>query len=114
VTGREVLAARRQDHHPDGVVGLGAQERLVELDEQATTLGIVCLGPVEPDPRDAALVERFVATNSSDFASTALVPTSLGTAIRHLTRMLGPYDRVLTHYGQPVTPLSAGCGAPCG
>jgi hypothetical protein len=28
--------------------------------------------------------------------------------------MLGRYDRVLTHYGQPVTPLSAGCGALCG
>ena len=60
MTGGEVLAARRQNHHPNGVVGLGAQERLVELNQQAAALGVVRLGPVEPDPGDAALVERLV------------------------------------------------------
>ena len=34
VAGGEVLAARRQDHHPHGVVGLGPAERLVELHQQ--------------------------------------------------------------------------------
>ena len=28
--------------------------------------------------------------------------------------MLGRYARVVTHYGQPVMPHSAGCGARCG
>ena len=60
VAGGEVLAARRQDHHADGVVGLGAAERLVELNQQAAALRVVGFGPVEPDPGDAALVEGFV------------------------------------------------------
>ena len=61
MTGGEVLAARGQDHHPDGVVGLGTQERLVELDQQTAALRVVRLRAVQPDPGDAALVERFVS-----------------------------------------------------
>ena len=49
-----------QDHHANLVVGLGTQERLVQLDEQAAVLGVAGVGPVEHDARDAAVVELFV------------------------------------------------------
>src|ERR1700722_8225226 len=60
VASGEVLAAGREDHYPNGVVGLGAAERLIELHQQAAALRVVSLGAVEPDAGDAALVEGFV------------------------------------------------------
>ncbi len=60
VAGGEIPTARSQDHHPNGVVGLGSQERLVELNKQAAALRVVRVRPVKPDPGDAAVVERFV------------------------------------------------------
>ena len=90
MAGGEVLTAGGQDHHPDGVVGLGAQERLVELHQQTAALSIVCLGPVQPDPRDAALVESFVG-HQLDLAGLTLA-TSFAISRREVT-----------HYGQAVT-----------
>ena len=49
-----------EDHHAHGVVGLGPQERVVELDEQPAVLRVPRLGPVQHDPRDRAVVERLV------------------------------------------------------
>ncbi len=49
-----------QDDHPDGVVGLSPQERLVQLDEQAAVLRVTCVGPVEHDAGDTAFIELFV------------------------------------------------------
>ncbi len=60
VAGREVLAARGEDDHPHVVVGLGPPERLVELDQKGPRLGVLRVGPVEPDPGDAPVVEGLV------------------------------------------------------
>ena len=49
-----------QDDHADLVVGLGPQERFVELHQQAAVLSVARLGPVEHDARDAAVIELFV------------------------------------------------------
>ena len=49
-----------EDHDPDRVVGLGTQERVVELDEEAAILRVARLGTVQHDPRDPALVEGLV------------------------------------------------------
>ena len=42
------------------VVGLGPQERVVELDEQAPVLGVAGVGPVQEDPHDRAVVVGLV------------------------------------------------------
>ena len=44
VSGREVLAARGQDHHAHLVVGLGAAEGLVQLHQQGARLGVLGSG----------------------------------------------------------------------
>jgi hypothetical protein len=49
-----------QDHHADLVVGLGPQEGVVEFFQQRHVLGISRLGPVQHDPRDAALIEGLI------------------------------------------------------
>ena len=74
----EVLAACRQDHHANAVVGLGAAERLVELDQQAATLCVVGLGAIEPDAGDAALVEGFVG---HQFGRVSLDPLRSGFSV---------------------------------
>ena len=55
VTGREVLALGREHDDPDGVVGLGAVERGVELVDHLAVLGVGGFGPVQRDRRDGAL-----------------------------------------------------------
>ena len=57
VSGREVLPAGGEDDDPDLVVGLGPAERFVELDQQGAGLRVLRLGTVEPDPRDAPVIE---------------------------------------------------------
>src|ERR1700739_3493576 len=114
MTRGEVLAARRQDHHPNGVIGLGTQERLVELHQQATALRVVGFGPVEPDPGNAALVEGFIGHQligagmrrlSSSF-SVGLFGASpsphlpLYRARYKLTSIRKSPNRLFAHYGQ--------------
>ena len=60
MTGGEVLAARGENDDPHVVVGLGLAERVVELDQQRAVLSIVFSRPVQPDPRDPALVKGLV------------------------------------------------------
>ena len=52
--------AREQFAEADLVIGLGAQERLVQLDEQTAVLSVAGVGPVEHDARDAAVIELFI------------------------------------------------------
>ena len=60
VARREHRAVAPEDHDADGVVGLGPQERVVELDEHAAVLRVPGVDAVEHDPRDRAVVERLV------------------------------------------------------
>src|SRR5271168_1935971 len=49
-----------QDHDAHGVVGLGCGERVVELNQQATVLGVSSLRPIEGDARDRSFIECLV------------------------------------------------------
>ena len=60
MTGGEDRAAAAEDHDPAAVVGLGAHERVVQLDEQAAVLSVPCLGAIEEDPDDGAIVVGLV------------------------------------------------------
>ena len=55
VTGREMLAFRRQNDDPDVVVVRGPVEGVVQLVEQLGVLRIGAFGPVQPDARDMRL-----------------------------------------------------------
>ncbi len=58
--GGEDRAVSGEDHHAHVVVGLGAQERVGEFDEEPTVLGIAVLDAVENDAGDGALVVGLV------------------------------------------------------
>ena len=60
VARREHRSVAAEDHDPHGVVGLGPQEGLVELDQHRPVLRVPHVGPVEHDPGDRAVVERLV------------------------------------------------------
>ena len=59
MSGGEHRARAAEDHHPDLVVLLGVEERVVEFDEQPSVLCVACVRPVQHDPRDPAGVERL-------------------------------------------------------
>ena len=42
------------------VVGFGAEEGVVELDQHAPVLGVACVGAVQHDPGDAPAAEGLV------------------------------------------------------
>ena len=58
--GGEQRPRAAQDDHPAGVVGLGPQERVVELDQQAPVLGVPRVRSVEQDPHDGPVVVGLV------------------------------------------------------
>ena len=60
VARREHRAVATEDDDAHGVVGLGAEEGLVELDEHAPVLRVPRLGTVEHDPGNRAVVKRLV------------------------------------------------------
>src|ERR1700753_1877357 len=60
VPGGEQRARPAQDDHPDGVVGLGRQEGVAQLDQQPAALRVARPGPVQRDPGDRPLVEGLV------------------------------------------------------
>jgi hypothetical protein len=60
VARREHGPGAAEDDDADLVVGLGAQERVVELDEHPAVLGVARLGPVQQDACDLPVVERLV------------------------------------------------------
>ena len=60
VARREHRPVAAEDHHPHGVVGLGAEERVVQLHEHAAVLRVPGVGPIQHDPGDRAVVERLV------------------------------------------------------
>ena len=49
-----------EDHDADLVVGLGLEERVVEVDEEPPALRVPALGTVQHDPGDRAVVQRLV------------------------------------------------------
>ena len=63
MAGREHGAGAAEDDDAHGVVGLGAQERVVEFDEHPPVLGVARVGPVEHDAGDLAVVDGLVVTN---------------------------------------------------
>ena len=64
VPGGEHRTDATEDHHPDAVVLLGAHERLAELDQQPTVLGVAGLRAVQTDPHDGRIVVLVVGEKS--------------------------------------------------
>ncbi len=60
VAGREEWARAAEDHDADLVVGLGLEERVVEVDEELPALRVATLRAVQHDPSDRAFVQRLV------------------------------------------------------
>ena len=60
MAGREHRSDAAEDHDTNRVVGLGAQERLVELDEESAVLRVARLRTVQHDPSDSAFVDGLV------------------------------------------------------
>ena len=60
MSGGEVLAPRRQNHHAHRIVGFRPAEGFIQLHQQRSRLGVLRFGTVEPDPRDPPLVKGFV------------------------------------------------------
>ena len=46
-----------EDHDADLIVGLGAEEGVIELHQEPSVLRVPDIGAVEEDPSDAAVVE---------------------------------------------------------
>ena len=65
VAGGEHLSDTAEDHDAHRVVLFGSRERVVELDEESAILRVARLGAVEHDPRDPAVVDRFVGDELS-------------------------------------------------
>jgi hypothetical protein len=60
VPGGEHRAGPAKDDHAHPVVGLGCEEGLVQLHQEAPVLGVAGLRPVEGDPCDPPVVQRLV------------------------------------------------------
>ena len=60
MAGGKHLSDAAENHDSDRVVGLGTQERVVELDEEAAILRVARLRTVQHDPCDPALVDGLV------------------------------------------------------
>src|SRR3954447_4541437 len=89
MAGGEHWACATQDHHTHVVIGLGAQEGIVELDQQSPALSVTCVGAVEGDPNDTAVVQRLVGdvTELCHKFPLPILGASMGTKRRLESRM---------------------------